>query len=153
MATPLLIGRNDTIILNSRLITDLANESVMQITLPNDVIVRTAAKDGNVVFSVNEEGYRSEITLRVLLGSADDKFLNGLCLPSTGDITTAIAFPLIVTKIYGDGTGSQSKAQYTIENCMMTKTSPDYINSTTGDVNQGISEYSMVGTFLSKKFI
>ena len=46
------------------------------VAAPNDLAAAKSSKNGNVIYAFNESGRQVELSLRVLLGSDDDKFLN-----------------------------------------------------------------------------
>ncbi len=77
MATASLTSQ-DTIKINGRILNDLMDGDCVTITYPNDLMKVKTGKNGNSIYSYDYSGQQAEVTLRVLRGSGDDKYLNGL---------------------------------------------------------------------------
>lgn len=111
MASVSMTG-NDTLILNNYTFVDLADEDVADLTFPDKIAAVKIGKNGNAIYALNEMGKRAELKIRVLRGSADDKFLNGLLLQQQNNFA---AFPLMFgefIKIVGDGAGNITNDTY-----------------------------------------
>ena len=69
---------NDTVIVNGTILTSFAEGDTAAITFPNKLVEAKVGKNGNSIFAFNASGQMAEGTLRIIRGSADDKFLNSL---------------------------------------------------------------------------
>ena len=77
MSTIAMSG-NDTIIINNRILTDLAEGDVGELTFPNDIAQVKTGKNGNSIYGLNNSGFQSDFKVRIIRGSNDDIFLNNL---------------------------------------------------------------------------
>lgn len=105
MATLAMTG-SDTIMINNRPLADLADGNCAELTYPNDIASVKTGKNGNAIYGLNETGKQGELKLRLIRGSADDKYLNSLL--SQQDANFA-GFPLMIgefIKKLGDGAGN-----------------------------------------------
>jgi hypothetical protein len=68
MATVALSG-SDTIIINTRIMSDLADGDVAVLEFPNNMAEVKTGKNGNSIYALNESGKNAELTLRVIRGS------------------------------------------------------------------------------------
>ena len=71
MSTYALTG-NDTVILNERVIKDMADGSIVEISYQNDRVGITTGNNDNTIFAEDSTGSNATLTLRVIRGSADD---------------------------------------------------------------------------------
>lgn len=62
----------------TRVINDLADNEVVQITYPNDTSSTSTGKNGNSLGAHNEQGNIAELTMRLVKSSGDDKFFNSI---------------------------------------------------------------------------
>lgn len=142
MAGAITMTGNDTIILNNRVLADLATGDCVKLEYPNDIAAVETGKNGNAIFSQNESGRQVNVEIRVLRGSSDDRFLNGLLAQQNLNFA---GFPLMVgqfIKKLGDGQGNVSPDTYNLSGGVFTKPVPAKTN-TTGDVEQSLSIYSL----------
>ena len=65
MTTFALTG-NDTVILNERVIKDMADGSIVEIAYQNDRVGVTTGKNDNTIFAENRTGSNAVLTLRVI---------------------------------------------------------------------------------------
>ena len=66
----------DTIQIDTRVLNDFADQDIGLLTFPNDMAAVKSSKNGNMIFAFNETGKQCELTVRLLVGSSDDKYLN-----------------------------------------------------------------------------
>lgn len=142
MAGAIAMTGNDTIVLNNRVLADLATGDCVKLEFPNDLANVETGKNGNSIFSQNESGRQVNVEIRVLRGSSDDRFLNGLLAQQNLNFA---GFPLMVgqfIKKIGDGQGNIAPDTYNLSGGIFTKPVPAKTN-TTGDVEQSLSIYSL----------
>lgn len=61
-----------------RILSDFASGDVWRIEYPNEISTITTGKNGNSIGAHNETGRNANLTMRLIRGSADDKFFNTL---------------------------------------------------------------------------
>lgn len=130
----------DVVQLDGRVLADLGDGDSVMITYPNDLTVVKTAKNGNTIFGFNETGRQVECTLRILSGSADDKYLNSRLQEGKSDFS---AFNLVsgsFTKRVGDGAGNISSIVYAMTGGSFKKQVEAKTNAD-GDSEQSITTY------------
>lgn len=139
MSTAAMSG-SDTVIVNGRVFNDFANDDVAVLTFPNDIATVKTGKNGNSIYGLNESGRQAELKLRVVRGSADDKFLNGLLTLQTSNFA---GFPLMegeFIKQVGDGTGAITNDTYITSGGVFTKR-VEAKSNVEGDSEQSVAMY------------
>ena len=133
----------DSIIIGKRVINDLADGDCVQLAPQNDIMNVKVSKNGNTIYALNNSGLVMHVTLRLLVGSSDDKFLNSLQL---GMIADPSAFTLLTaqfTKRVGDGAGVISSVAYQCNGGVFKKLQESKQNSD-GDTNQSVVVYELI---------
>ncbi len=141
MSTIALSG-NDTVIINNRIFADLADGNVSELTFPNDIATVKTGKDGNSIYGLNESGKQSELKLRLIRGSSDDKFMNGLLSNQQANFA---GFPLMVgqfIKKIGDGTGNIKSDTYIMSGGVFTK-QVEAKSNVEGESEQSVAIYTL----------
>lgn len=132
---------NDLIEFAGRNLTDFANGDVAVVTFPNEISSTSAGKNGNVVVARNEQGRVAELSLRIVRGSPDDKFINSLCKlwnNSPMDYEPVSASLTKMIKVDGSVTNDIMSLKFGFP----TKTAPEVKVNVEGDVEQAVSIYS-----------
>ncbi len=137
------ITGDDTLILNDRVILDLADADSSTITFPNDLTTQKTGKDGNTLFAKNETGRNIEMVLRILRGSNDDKFLNSLLAKMKNDFTGFVLINGTFVKKVGDGKGAVTNDTYEIIGGAF-KREVDAKENVEGDTEQAVSVYTLL---------
>ena len=65
----------DTTIIDTRRLTDFATGDVVLIDAPNNLVEVKQGKNGNAIYAYNATGKQVTATIRVIRGTADDKYL------------------------------------------------------------------------------
>lgn len=131
----------DTIQIANKVMNNLAEGDVFTASYPNDLVSVKTGKDGNSIFTVNSMGQLVEATLRVLRGSPDDKFLNGLYALQVADLPS---FPLMganLSKRIGDGQGGVKRDQYILAGGVFTK-AVAVTSNVEGTTDQAVAVYT-----------
>lgn len=142
MSGTIAMTGNDTIVINNRVFSDLATGDCVKLDFPNEIAGVETGKNGNSIFSQNESGRQVNVEIRLIRGSADDRFMNGLLAQQNLNFA---GFPLMVgqfIKKIGDGKGTISPDSYNLSGGVFTKPVPAKTN-TVGDVEQSLSIYSL----------
>jgi hypothetical protein len=141
MATIVLSGQ-DTIIINNRILVDLADANVAELDFPNEIAGVKTGKNGNSIFSLNETGRQADLKLRLIRGSSDDKFLNGLMANQIANFSGFVLMIGQFIKKLGDGAGNILNDSYIVSGGVFTKPVPAKSN-TEGDAEQSIAMYTL----------
>lgn len=141
MATISLTGK-DTIQINDRVFDNVGDGEVATLTFPNELVGLKIGKNGNAIYALNETGKEVDFDLRVLRGSADDKFLNSLKLTMERDFAAFTTLTGEIVKRIGDGDGNVSNDTYTLSGGVF-KQSIDVTSDVEGDTEQAISLYRL----------
>ena len=142
----LAVTGRDTIIINDRVIADFADADNAALTFPNDLMMGKTGKNGNAIITMNHAGRISELTLRLIRGSDDDKFLNDLQVGNQNNFPNMSVITGSLVKNIEDGAGAVSSDTYTMKRGFFRKPHPDSKENADGDVEQGVSIYTI--TFL-----
>lgn len=133
---------NDTFILNDRILNEFTDGSTVEITYSNDRVGISTGKNDNTIFSDNRQGNNATVTLRIVRGGAEDKWLNGLSIQQERDLPS---FPLmngVFTKRVGDGQGNITFDSYTLLGGVF-QDFPDVQENLQGETEQGTTVYTL----------
>ena len=133
---------NDTLVLNERVIKGYTDNSTIEIAFQNDRVGVSTGKDGNTVFATNEQGWNATLTLRIIRGSADDKWLNGLSVQQGQDLPSFKLFNGAFSKRVGNGFGKVTYDTYTLLGGAFSKY-VDTQENLVGDTEQGTAVYTI----------
>lgn len=142
MAGAVSLTGKDVIVLNGRVIKNFADGDLATLAFEGSLMEVKASKDGNTIYALNEQGRVSELKLRLLLGSSDDKYLNSLVAAMKADPAGFILIVGSFTKRVGDGAGNSSLVVYSCVGGAFSKM-PSAKSSATGDTEQSIVEWSI----------
>jgi len=132
----------DTINLNNRVFTDLADGDAVVLTFPNDIANVKTGKNGNSIYGLNESGKQCEIKLRLIRGSSDDKFLNSLLAQQQSNFSGFVLMIGEFIKKLGDGAGNVASDTYITSGGVFTKQVEAKMN-VEGDTDQSVSVYTI----------
>lgn len=141
MGTVAMSG-SDTIMINDRVLNDLADGNCVELTFPNDVATVKTGKNGNTIYGLNEMGSNCEVKVRLIRGSADDKFMNSLFAQQKANFA---GFPLMIgnfIKKIGNGLGAIANDQYIMSGGVFTKSMEAKMN-VEGEADQSTVTYQM----------
>ncbi len=133
----------DTVVINGRVLNDLADANVAELTYPNDIAAVKTGKNGNSLYALNESGRQADFKLRVVRGSDDDKFLLNLLNNQRNNFVGFVLMTGQFVKKLGDGTGSLTSDVYDVSGGIFKKNVPGTQN-VEGDTNQAVADYEMV---------
>ena len=142
MSTISLTG-SDTIVINDRVFADFADGNVAELTFPNALATLKTGKNGNSIYAQNETGRQAEMKMRVIMGSSDDKFLNGLFVEQQNDFSSFILLTGQFTKKVGDGAGNVTSIVYDASGGVFTKGIEAKTN-VEGETEQSVAVYTMM---------
>ena len=142
MATFALTG-NDTLILQERVIKDMADGSIVEIAYQNDRVAVTTGKNDNTIYAEDRTGSNAVLTLRVIRGSADDRWLNGLSIQQNRDLPSFVLLRGSFSKRIGDGYGEVTYDNYVLIGGAFQKY-PDTQENLQGETEQGSTVYQII---------
>ena len=133
---------NDTISINNTILTDLADGDCVLLEYPTEIAQVKTGKNGNSLYALNEMGKQATVKIRLIRGSADDQFINGLLSQQQLNFYT---FPLMIgefIKLIGDGSGNVNNDTYVLSGGVFMKQvmAKDNVE---GDVTQSVAEYEL----------
>jgi hypothetical protein len=137
------ITGKDTIVFNGHLFHDFADGDCGKVVYDEDLTKTKAGKDGNFVVALNQGGRVATVSLRIILGSADDKYLNGLLSNFLSDPSGYVLDLGTLFKRVGDGTGKVNTIVYQLIGGAPKK-QPEAKLNTDGDTNQAVSEWTWI---------
>ena len=142
------ISGNDSLSLNfkgaERIFSNFANTDAVDIAEGDDIINMENGKNGATMTSFNEQGRKGSMTLRLLLGSADHKFLVSQRSEFLRDNVTFGYIKGNYTKRIGDGDGNVSFEEYSLEAGIFTKGYTAIKTNVDGDVEQNVAVWTIM---------
>lgn len=136
------LSGDDTFTINNYVFADLADGNVVDLTFPNDIATVKTGKNGNSIYGFNAMGKQSQAVIRVLRGSADDSFLNGLLSAQQANFSgTTLMIGQFVKKI-GYGNGNITSDTYIMGGGVFSKQVEGKSN-TDGDSDQSVAVYTL----------
>lgn len=133
---------SDTVQINNRVLRNLGDGNVTELRFPNDLVGVKTGKNGNTVYSLNATGQQAELDLRVIRGSDDDAFLEGLLVVQQADLPSFELMEGYFTKRIGDGSGSVAFDSYIMDGGVFMKI-PEATDNVEGDTNQALAIYRL----------
>lgn len=132
----------DTVQIDGIIFETLGDGTPFDVTFPNDLGMVKAGKNGNTLYAKNEMGRIADITVRVLLGGTDDKYLNGRLIQWIQDPSTFTLLTAMFVKRVGDGEGNIESKIY---NCTggFFKRQVEAKTSAESDTDQSIAVYQL----------
>jgi hypothetical protein len=140
MAPTSAMSGQDTIMINDRTIADLADGDVLIITYPNDIASVKTGKNGNSLFAYNAAGKQSDVVLKLIRDSADDRYMNGLLSAQQANFAGFPAMYGEFIKQAGDTKGNINKDTYMLKGGVFTK-AVEAKSNVEGDTEQSTSTY------------
>ena len=141
MSTTSMSGQ-DTIIIQNRSLADLGEGDVIDVTFPNNVADVKTGKNGNSIFSFNATGKQCEVKIRIIKGSGDDKFLNGLYNSQNYNFAGFTTLSGQFIKKIGDGKGKVGSDTYILSGGIFMK-GIEAKSNVEGSVEQSVSVYTL----------
>ena len=139
MSSVSLTGK-DSITIDSRVLADLADGDSVALTYPNDIANVKTSKNGNTIYAMNNTGLQVEVTIRLLAGSSDDKYMNSRMQEMMKDFSTFVLLTGEFAKRVGDGAGVLSSVIYSCSGGVI-KRQPEAKTNAEGDTTQSVVVY------------
>lgn len=142
MGPTVALSGDDTVTINNRVLNDLADTDCVTLQFPNDIANVKTGKNGNAIYGLNESGKQCEVSIRLVKGSADDKFMNNLLAQQRANFA---GFPLMsgdFVKKLGDGKGNITLDTYVMGGGVIVRQVDAKMN-VEGDTEQSVSIYRL----------
>lgn len=136
------ISGQDTIKINDVSLTDLADGDVGQLTYPNDLVTVKTGKNGNSIYGFNETGRQCEMMLRLIRGSANDKFLNNILAQMSAAFPGFVLLTGELIKNIGDGQGNVAGDTYILSGGVISK-GVEAGSNADGNTDQSVAIYHL----------
>lgn len=133
---------NDTIILNDNILSDFAEGDTGKFSFPNKLVEAKPGKNRNVIFAYNAAGVLSEAELRLIRGSANDKFMNSLMISYINDPAGFVPIDGEFIKRVGDGKGNVSNDVYLFAGGVITNI-PEGKENVSGETEQAVTVWKI----------
>jgi hypothetical protein len=132
----------DTLKINGQQIVNLADGDNSNVTFPSEISTIKTGKNGNTLYAQNFQGENAELSLRIMRGSPDDKYLNNLLSNQKSDFASFVLIDAEFIKRVGDGAGHITSDIYLLAGGMFSK-NPEAKSNSEGDIEQSITIYTM----------
>lgn len=133
---------NDVVTINGRVFHDFANGEVTKLEFDGELVKVQASKNGNVVYALNEDGKMSKLTLKLLAGSSDDRYINSLLASQVFDLSTFVLAVGSFVKRVGDGLGNVTNVIYNTLGGVVVKF-PEASTDTSGSTDQSTVTWTL----------
>lgn len=137
------ITSDDTLTINDRVLINLADDDVTNITFPNDTVTVKTGKNDNTFYAKNAPGANATLDLRLAKGSSDDQFMQGIIAAANGNFNGQTLVNGQFVKNLGDGQGNIVREVYTLKGGVITRT-PDGKENVSGDTSQAVAVYHLM---------
>jgi len=141
MASVSITGK-DIVVLDGRIFSDFADADTATLDFPNDIMAGKTGKNGNTIIAYNSTGKNVDTTLRLVLGSADDKFLNSRLASFISDPASFVPMTGEFTKRSGDGQGNVNSLVYALSTGIPQKI-PNTKENVEGDTEQAVAVWQI----------
>ena len=148
MASVSLTGQDSVVFFRAGtalVLSGFADGDTVMLEYPNNSVEAKPGKNGNVLFAFNSTGVLVNATLRLLLGSNDDKFFNSRLAELQADISSFILMDAEFVKRVGDGAGNITAVTYRLGGGIIQKPPPVKEN-VEGDTEQSVVLWNILFT-------
>ena len=142
MSVVSLTGK-DTITINGVIFNDLADGDCAVLTFSNVLTNLKTGKNGNTLYAFNYTGRQCKLSLRLVRGSSNDKYLNQLLSLYKNDPASFTLMTGALVKNIGDGAGNITSDTYTLSGGAFEKETEVKENSE-GEIDQSVAIWSLM---------
>ena len=136
------ISGKDTIKINDRILNDMADGDTALLEYPNTLASIKTGKGGNSLFAWNATGLNVKLTMRLVRGSSDDKFMNSLLALFNLDPPLFSLLTAQLVKRLGDGSAGVTSDTYNLSGGIFSKPVAGKEN-VEGDTDQAVAIYEL----------
>lgn len=138
-----VITAEDTLTIYDRVLTDFADDDTSSIAFVSDLVKLKTGKNKNTIFAKDETGTNATVTLRLIRGSSDDRFMSGKLSAMQRDFVGQSLATGEFVKRLGDGEGGVVRDVYTLLGGTFQK-NVDGKENVSGDTEQAVAVYHMM---------
>lgn len=142
MAGLVALSGQDTVSINNYVFSDYADDNYAELTFPNEIANMKIGKNGNAIYGLNTTGIMSDLKLRLLRGSNDDKFLLNLLNQQQINFASTVLMIGTFVKQIGLGNGSIVSDTYVLSGGIFPKQVEGKSNAS-GETEQSVAIYMM----------
>lgn len=142
MASINVLAGQATLTINNNTFTGFADNDIITVTFPNELLTIDTGKNGNSIFAQNTSGFQGEISFRLLLNCPDDKFMNSILIAQN---TNFSGFSLMSGQIVlptGDGQGNVINKIYNLSGGAIMN-QPEGKSNVKGETEQAVTVYKL----------
>lgn len=132
----------DTCVIAGRVLTDFGDGDNVDVKYPTELANVKSGKNGNAIYATNAQGHVSEVILRILRGSDDDKFLNARLAAQEADFASFVLLDGQFVKRIGDGASGVASDTYIFGGGIFSK-NVEAKSNVEGDTEQSLSIYNL----------
>ena len=136
---------SDSLKINDRIFSGFADGDVVHLVFPNDITTVKTGKNGNSVIAFKYDGRQVEVTLRLIRGCADDKFMNNLYNLFENNPSGFSLMQGEFVKNINDGAGNIIRETYVLAGGVF-KRKPEAMDNADGNPDQAITVWTLVFT-------
>ena len=138
----------DTIAIGSRglaprIFADLADGDTAVLDFPNNLVEAKTGKNGNTIYAFNSTGKVATASVKVIRGSADDKYLNAEMNRYLNDPPSYTLLDGEFVKRVGDGVGGITSDIYSLDGGIVQKI-PVVKENVEGDTEQAVTIWQVI---------
>ena len=148
MASVSLTGQDSTVFFRAGtplVLSGFADGDTVMLEYPNNSVEAKPGKNGNIIYAFNSTGVLVNASLRLLLGTNDDKFFNSRFAELQQDIASFILLEAEFVKRVGDGQGNITAVTYRLGGGIIQKP-PMVKENVEGDTEQSVVVWQVLFT-------
>lgn len=139
------LSGSDSVTLNNRILSDFADGNYAELTFPNKISKVKTGKNGNSIYSYDATGQQFMLVVRLVRGTADDKFLNNLLAQQQANFAGTVLMIGQMVKNIGDGQGNIQADTYLVSGMVFDEQVGAKANAE-GDTEQSVAIYHLMGS-------
>lgn len=136
------LSGNDTTQIAGRTLSNFGDADTVKLSFPNELVGIKTGKNGNTIYNLNATGQQVDLELRILRGTADDRFLNALLVLMLADLPSFPLMPGYFVKRIGNGIGGVRRDTYLLSGGVFVK-NVDAAENVEGATDPAISLYRL----------
>jgi hypothetical protein len=134
---------NDTVSINGRILRDWADGDIAKLDMPEVLTNMTTGKDENTIYAYSYKGKNAKMELRLIQGSSDDQFLNGLLQAYNQNPSMFSLLTMEFDKNVGDGSGNLNTIIY-LGNGGTFEKQPVMVENAQGETSQAVAIWQLM---------
>jgi hypothetical protein len=136
-----IVGK-DSLVINEHVFADFATGDTINAVNNNDIAAIKAGKNGNSVIAYNATGEQGELTVTLIRGGVDDKYLASEMAAFLNDPPSYVPMSGEYIKRLGDGAGNVTSLIYQLRGGVIKKI-PETKENVEGDTDQATVKWTI----------